>query len=101
MSAIPSWCRVGAKVVCVTEAANLSPGEAQLVVGSVYTIRSVERDEVSFGFILDEIKNPPIPYSDGMECFYDWHRFRPLVTIEDDLEAHFLHHLDVREPVGV
>jgi hypothetical protein len=98
---LPIWARIGAKVVCVSEAENLGPGERQLVVGEVYTIRSVESDQVTFGFVLDEIVNPPFAAYDGLECFYDWHRFRPVKTIEDDIATHFASLLDVREPVGV
>lgn len=90
---LPIWARVGAKVVCVTKMAKLLKGEAQLVVGDIYTIRTVEWAEGDYGFTLVEVVNPAL--WNGTECLYSWYKFRPLVTIEDDLEAHFTNLLRV------
>lgn len=108
MSAIPSWARFGAKVVCV-HSSRPRPGSQYdarstfPVVGEVYTIRHVAETAAGAGVWLDEIVNPignPAKGWNG-ETGFVLLAFRPVKTIEDDLEAFFRQHLDVREPEGV
>lgn len=94
MSGLPSWARVGAKVVCVTEHGRGLPSDwdAGPQVGEVYTI-----SRAYIGFVgalavpsITLAECPVIDLLTGQEwAGYDVDRFRPVVTIEDDLEAHF------------
>lgn len=86
MSGIPAWCRVGAKVVCVDDRPHCAV--AHLSRGQVYTVREIAIDPGRpSGLILREVRNPI--WRDGQEYGYLITRFRPLVTEQDDLEAHF------------
>lgn len=95
MSAIPSWARVGAEVVYVDDSpGRLFDGDVLLKVGQAYVLRAV----------TDEFAEPACRvHGDGLRSyeFMALSRFRPLITLEDDLEAFFRQHLDVREPEGV
>jgi len=87
---IPAWARVGAKVVCVR---SDPPRSDPLRRGAVYTIARV--------YVDDEIGSGP--YVDLVEVArVGWwlKRFRPLITIEDDISAHFAHLLNVTAPQG-
>lgn len=92
---IPSWARVGAKVVCIRD---LWEGRRLLwapkpIIGSIYTISMVgasHNEWGNFGIMLDELKS--YPYG------YEIEAFRPLITQQDDIAAHFAHHLDQRAP---
>lgn len=88
MSDIPSWVRVGQKVVCV-DAAPRKYLAVGLTEGAIYTIRgtNVAPNGVP-GVLLVEVQSS-IVWRDGRESSYHVDRFRPLVTIEDDLKAHF------------
>ena len=107
MSAIPSWARVGAKVVCVaTWRRQTEYHEQGPVSGEIYTIREVGALHLHEPGVvcvrLVEIKNRCLKYRDmpaGWEPAFRLSRFRPLITIEDDIATHFRQHLDVREPV--
>jgi len=91
MSAIPAWARVGAKVVCVDDSrgdANHAPG---YVKGAVYII-----SDVWVVGATPACRLTAFPRGDAR-----LNRFRPLITIEDDIATHFRQHLDVREPEGV
>lgn len=95
---IPSWARVGAKVVCVDndENAYLLPqyvglyadGLDGLALGAVYTIREIGSDGYhSAGVRLEEIVRSI--NSSGLESTYNFARFRPAVppkTEAEDLE---------------
>ena len=91
MSDLPSWARVGAKVVCV------DAGPRRLTAGGVYTIRQVvvgaiDADGAPYvGVHLEEIQRTP--YRDIGVVPFDIARFRPLVSQSDDI-ALFTHHLD-------
>lgn len=93
MSDLPSWARVGAKVVYIDDSpGRLVAGAEVLRVGSVYVLRSV----------TDEFAEPACQVHGDRLChdeFLALARFRPLITQEDDIAAHFRQHLDVREPV--
>jgi len=109
MSAIPSWAHVGAKMVCVcsdwTEAERqLYSNVAFPAENGVYTIREVTATYTpgEIGVRLVEISNPVILWADGVgEPAFAVERFRPLITIEDDIATHFSALLNVREPEGV
>lgn len=86
MTDIPSWAKVGAKVVCVD--ASLPNGEfwaghEQPIVGAIYTISSVglDRDGVNIGVNFIEIERDELARAIwGWEVGYYLHRFRPLIT---------------------
>ena len=93
MSGLPSWARVGAKVVCVDASGR---GASQLSEGDVYV--------VSWCGLSDRLRAPMIGIAGttdraGNEGQWKVSRFRPLVTIEDYIATHFSALLDVREPV--
>lgn len=85
--------RVGQKVVCIdgspirNDCADVVP--MRLVEGSVYTVRSIHTEPHidGYGVRLDELLNPSIVWSDGVETewSYQSERFRPLVETETDL----------------
>lgn len=89
---IPSWARVGAKVVCVNAARLYPPqrtDEATPAEGQTYTIREVVDYCYAIGLRLVEIVNRPHDYADGcLECAFVIDAFRPLTTRtqEQDLE---------------
>lgn len=107
---IPSWARVGAKVVCVDDYPDRYQRGPQFFVGldglrkdGVYTIRDVVRspyDGARWGLRLVEIVRKVGP-GDPYEVPFGIERFRPLVTIEDDIKTHFAQHLHTKlsEPV--
>lgn len=98
---IPSWARKGAKVVCV-----LSDGlwkQHPIIEGEVYEIDAVG---LYSGYSTAaggryhgagvRLKGRPNPNRiDGFFCIL---RFRPLITQEDDLEAHFNQYLREDHP---
>lgn len=86
--AIPSWARVGAKVVCVD-----ARGTRQLEAGEIY--------EVAWVGLSQKKRLPMLGINgttdvDGNRGEWKISRFRPLVTIEDDIATHFAEHL--RQP---
>lgn len=88
--AIPSWARVGAKVVCV----DASPppfgwSRDPLVAQAIYQIEAIEVDHTGVGLFLVEAKT--LSTTRG----YWANRFRPLITQSDDMAAHFRKLLDV------
>lgn len=106
MSGLPSWARVGAKVVCVDDSNQCWPWYAPeqdecVVKDGIYVIESAgiyfdfESGEDYVGLTVcgvrrvDGVRNVP----------FDISRFRPLVTLEDDITTYFAELLDVREPV--
>ena len=92
---IPSWARVGAKVVCVD--ASLAPGmrwfdnEAP-VEGEVYTITDVGYDhevrKVTV-YLAEICRGPTHVLFYGRDLGYWLGRFRPVHTLETDISEHF------------
>lgn len=94
-ASLPSWARVGAKVVCVYDEwhdmdslAPVSGPECD----EVCTIAAVEVSG-SWGVSLFLVEHPT-PFSDGFLI----DGFRPLVPIEEDIATHFAHLLNTRQP---
>ena len=93
MSGIPSWARVGAKVVCVDAGpGDVRTGTQRLVAGEIYTL-----SEVTDEFRVPACKIAEHGYGRDEYCRLD--RFRPLITQQDDLANHFKALLDVPEQV--
>lgn len=85
-----SWVKVGAKCVCI-RGPLIMPwyNEIGPAIGEVYTVRAIHPDGDAIW--LREITNRPQRYDNGYhEMSFFIQRFRPLVTIEDDL-SHFTH----------
>ena len=90
MADIPSWARVGAKIVYIGQGVWDWYGLQQPVPGMVYAIRAVGTAEDSPGLVgvkLVEIVNRTVHFSGGRvgERYYDLAQFRPLVTEADDV----------------
>jgi hypothetical protein len=100
---LPSWARVGAKVVCV-DAAGSGADKTPLTEGATYTIRSVTPaltlSTTCAGIRLAEITNGIC--ARGWEWHYNITRFRPLVDDEAQERdaAMFRKLLTTRQPVG-
>lgn len=83
--------------------ADESLGEAVPVVGRVYTVRAIRRNEDNrLGILLEEIVNEPRQYREGLgEKHFAASRFRPL---DDTRLAVFRQHLATKpadvEPVS-
>lgn len=93
-SAIPSWARVGAKVVCIRSSTTQHSNETGVSEGSIYTIREIVEFPAAFGVGLRfrEISNPANNTFVGrIERAFWIDRFRPLVTDSEELgiEAQF------------
>jgi hypothetical protein len=108
MIAIPSWAVRGRKVVCVDGSPPPDRADhyrAWPEQGAVYTIREVLWVETlqMYQVRLVEIQNAVHWYKNtgDFEPAYALRRFKPLVTIEDDMEAHFVALLDVKQPSPV
>jgi len=101
--AIPSWARVGAKVVCVDDApipGQMGPGWGGLdglTRGEIYTIRGHAKGSYSGlpGVLLAEIIRP-LGRRESYEQPFRLSRFRPLVSQADDIATHFSQFLDTR-----
>lgn len=93
---IPSWAVRGARVVCIRDF-----GKARLFhdqghrqdpeLRQCYIIDAAEEWPEYQAVVLYLVGFPPVGF--------DITGFRPVITIEDDLKAHFAHHLDA--PVRV
>lgn len=98
MSGIPSWARVGAKVVCVLQVKSditlLHPHPKK---GGVYTIRNVvcTSTDGTPALLLEEIVLTWWIVASVREPGFNINGFRPLVTrtAEQDIVEHFAHHL--------
>ena len=101
MSDLPSWCRVGAKVVCVPTlglGANGIPRNASANYpeqDGVYTIRKIvfdSRDDHPL-LLLVEVRNGHLGYF--YEPGFGVEHFRPVApkTLEDDIATHFEQYL--------
>ena len=106
--AIPSWARVGAKVVCVDNGPHQSStGWAEdddiPSVGGVYTVSNVFTDPYrDVVFHLAELRRGYMSKREwGYDTGYGVWRFRPLVSQSDDIATHFAHLLDTRAPETV
>jgi hypothetical protein len=102
MSGIPSWARVGAKVVCVDGDFSRFPSKLlgcapnRPVAGITYTVRRVREYPKGVFILLEEIRNPWSDYGRWHgEAQFGLGRFRPLVALEDDISTHFRQLLDV------
>lgn len=95
---IPSWCRVGQKVVCRDGGTFAQMGDEIVPqAGSIYTIRTVEVFDGRAFLRFMEIVNNPHDYKDGFgEVDFSADGFAPLISQQDDLAAHFNHHLTTR-----
>jgi hypothetical protein len=103
MMSIPVWAHVGAKVVCIddTDRGLLARGYVQGddPIPLKWTVCVVAGHANTYGephLLIDGYPNRS--WGDD----FGWHvsRFRPLVTIDDDIATHFASLLDVREPMG-
>lgn len=95
---IPSWARVGAKVVCI------EGGDPECAAHTMFGLDWPKTSEVVTvvrAFInpwnvpvlhLKEYPSPDERYG------WDIARFRPLITQSDDISAHFAHLLDTSAP---
>lgn len=87
-TSLPSWARVGAKVVCIDNC--WSPGtfiaecDRKLCVGAKYTIRDTLIWKGAPCIRLEEIRRTVYP-DIGIEVPYFLSRFRPLVSDSDEL----------------
>lgn len=85
---IPSWAKVGAKVVCVDDSYDCTGAgkEPLITAGTVYTVESISDPYIR----LLEVEGAFSRYGG-----YRWRRFRPLVTRsqEQDIAEHFARHL--------
>lgn len=68
---IPSWCIVGARVVCIDDCKD-AYGRRELVMGRIYTIVVVDYPHIR----LDEIP----PETNCEDAMYFTARFRPIVS---------------------
>jgi hypothetical protein len=105
---IPSWAKVGAKVVCVDDSvagsvlrivrAGFRPAalDVPLVSGKTYTISAINVHPVFGSYCVRLSDLASRSHGSVTDWGYDISRFRPLVTQQDDV-ALFAHHLD-REP---
>jgi hypothetical protein len=100
---IPSWAKPGVKIVCVEAIFDESYLIAFKfpVVKETYTIRAIAVFPDGVGFHLDEIRNPIVLTDKGiLEPYFGAVAFRPIVSLESDLEAHFTRLLDVKTPIA-
>lgn len=86
MTGIPSWARIGAKVVCVDAAWSSIPPANPLRLRATYTITDVVSEFNEFHpngrLLLDEVDNP-IKSGWGFAV----QRFRPVHTLRQDVRA--------------
>jgi len=87
--AIPSWARVGAKVVCVDARPGTRNGAGGLVEGAEYTLSHV------YVSIQGNAACKVTAFPNGRLRLS---RFRPLVSQADDIATHFSQFLDTRAP---
>ncbi len=96
MSDLPSWARVGAKVVCIVQCTNpVTLRHNYPRKGEAYTVRAVVFHSLSGNplFLLDEAVNSTWEVDGAREPGFPVSGFRPLVSQSDDI-ALFTHHLD-------
>jgi len=94
MSGIPSWARVGAKVVCIdAEWEAVDAGCRGSLDPSLQEICTIQGVYSSLGFVYFAL----VGY-DGAD--YEISGFKPLISQADDIATHFKALLDVPEQVG-
>lgn len=93
---VPSWCRVGQKVVCIDGGQfNRASDEIVPETGGIYTIRDVELFDGFVFLRFVEVVNEPYQYAEAFgEVNFSSHGFRPLVSQQDDIKTHFQALLD-------
>ena len=105
---VPGWVKVGAKCVCIKRGAwtnGLNPGEVDPVYGDILTIRDVTHGRHGLVFLrFNEIMNPVCRWDrfagEPSEARYLVDNFRPIVTLEDDIKAHFSQHLHAPQKIA-
>lgn len=107
---IPTWAKVGAKVVCIRTFTGIGangkiirfpPGTKFPVAREIYTIRAAYEGTKFPAVYLEEIRNPIVRTTIGMrEQGFMLSRFRPLVSLESDMETHFVQFLHSPEHVA-
>lgn len=101
---LPSWARVGAKVVCVDNAPHPGtgwPDNDQPEIGTVYTIVSFGVNPIGEAalYLAEICRGPRTVAHYGYDTGYALRRFRPLVDQQTDIATHFAHHLKQPEKV--
>jgi len=96
--AIPSWARIGAKVVCIRGGTQNSTaytkfGVAYPTTNEVVTITKAFVNPWGRA-VLDLVEYPSPQEGWGWQL----ERFRPLASQADDISTHFAHLLDTRAP---
>jgi hypothetical protein len=88
---------VGQKVVCVRRFTRVPDEEVIPVLGSVYTVRSLDHDERDgLALRLVEIVNKPRFYVEGVcECNFRASHFRPAVQPREELPESITKYLNV------
>lgn len=92
MTAIPSWARVGAKVVCVDAADTQSGGVPEIAEGVVYQIRWAGHYSDWYNGEYSGVRLVGIDRFDTAvlsDVAFKLFRFRPLITQQDDITTHF------------
>lgn len=86
ISGIPSWCHIGAKIVCVDNTDYhlniVCGGWTPPEIGKVYTVAH------TYPAYLDRGPHVVVAEIDEPDGYSIW-RFRPLHSVENDIEAHF------------
>lgn len=93
-----AWAKPGVKCVCVDAAKGTMKGHDPLngfpVEGAIYTVKAVGPFRPFFeGVTLQIVELPNPSIGDGKDCGWHPRRFRPLITLDQDI-ALFAHHLD-------
>lgn len=101
---IPSWCRVGQKVVCIDgDWVQKVPLPNPPRERETYVISDVEHDFEGIWLRFIGLHNPTP--GGGVNAAFNHLCFRPLVSQQDDIETHFAHFLtsgkDARISEGV
>ena len=107
---LPSWVFRGAKVVCVDNSVSSKSNSFKdptewPVVGQIYTIKDIFVQDVSWAIDLEEICRTEFAMTywsaRGLRAGYGLYRFRPVKTVETDMEEHFQKFLDTQIPADV
>lgn len=102
MSTLPSWARVGAKVVCIDVAPRSWPTDT-LNLGAVYTVAGVGVSPSGKPCLFLRETQSTLIWANGQRAGYYFDRFRP--AVEPKSEAHdlaqFRKLLNARQPEGV
>jgi len=91
----PDWAKIGAKVVCISNNPTWKKPVDRFPlyypkIGSNYTIRDIGYLHPDFPDLvtvyLEEIHNSELLEATGWENPFALHRFRPLITLEEDMK---------------